>query len=340
MRHRLAAGLALLLAIVLVLSGAGGYAASQTAFQLEVAEEKDGQLRVTVDARNLVDVYAFELQFSFDAQRLRLTGATSEVAGFSVPPIVEETQIQIAHTMVGRVAGMDGDAELAVLTFDRMDAGEAVIELLEARLVDSDLEMTVHPVGQEVTISRQGSLVAMSDTAGHWAEKAVAQAMELGFVTGYEDGTFRPQHQVTRAEFAALLVRALQLPVSLETAREFSDHEVIQDWARPYIYAAVEAKLVDGYEDHTFRADQRITRSEMAVMLVRALGERADAAGDEASAALRFADADQIPAWAVPYVSAAVEAGLVQGKGSQRFGPGDDTTRAESVTAILNLLSI
>ncbi|QNK57014.1 S-layer homology domain-containing protein [Paenibacillus sp. PAMC21692] len=336
MRYQLAAGMALLLAVVFVLSPSSSYAANKPAFQLKMMEEKNGQILVTVQARNLADAFAFDLNVSFDSLRLKLVEAKSEIAGYTVPAIVKGNAIQLAHTMVGKVAGVSGNAELAVLTFERIRGGNAVVEWHEAKLVDSDLEMTVYPVLSKVVVAGNGKLAALSDIAGHWAEENIAEALELGFVNGYEDGTFRPQKQVTRAEFAAMLARALQLPASAAPKVEFDDHDKLQDWNRPHIYAAVEANLVNGYEDHTFRADQRITRTEMTVMLVRA--KEANTTEVDKGTGHRFDDADQIPAWADAYVSAAFEASLMQGKGNNRFAPNEYTMRAEAVTAILNLL--
>lgn len=344
--RKLSWGLSLLIAFVIACSPASASAAAQAAFELELAEQSGNTVQIKVKAKKLQDVYAYDLMFSFDSHRLKFIEAKSELAGMSVPPIIEGNRIRFAHTKVGRVKGVEGDAELAALTFERISGGAAIVEWHEAKLVDSDLEMKVHPVRS--LISAKGPLNGdpFSDIAGHWAESVILDAVERGFINGYGDGTFRPQNHITRAEFTAVLVRALGLPTTLHGATDqpFADHENIPNWARPYVYAAAEAKLVNGYGDDTFRANERINRTEMAALLVRALDGVAGGAGaDEVDAANDpekpgYADAEDIPAWAAEEVAAATRAGLMQGKGQNRFAPNAYTVRAEAAAAIINLL--
>lgn len=168
---------------------------------------------------------------------------------------------------------------------------------------------------------------------GHWGEKAIKRAVELGIVNGYADGTFRPDGRVTRAEFAVMIGRALGLDGE-EDSLPFLDEERIPSWARSYVVQALEAGIINGYADRSFRPDQRINRAEITAMIVRAIGIPESTANTE----LTFADADQIPSWARPYIVTAFEAGLIQGKGNHRFAPLDDASRAEAVTLILAIL--
>lgn len=85
--------------------------------------------------------------------------------------------------------------------------------------------------------------------------------------------------------------------------------------------------------DHTFRADQEITRTELAVMAAKALG-----ANEPSQEALTFADAGSIPAWAQGWIATAVNEGLIQGRGSNRFAPRELATRAEALVVVMHLL--
>ena len=127
------------------------------------------------------------------------------------------------------------------------------------------------------------------DIAGHWAESSIESAIREGFVNGYPDGTFKPDHAVTRAEFAVMLARALKLEGE-GVPLDFQDHETIGAWAEQAIAQAVGAGIVSGYADGTFRADTPITRVEMAVMLARAIG--ADLTVTERTS---FVDDENIP---------------------------------------------
>ncbi|MFC5401404.1 S-layer homology domain-containing protein [Cohnella soli] len=177
-----------------------------------------------------------------------------------------------------------------------------------------------------------GSTVKLNDIAGHWAKASIERAVELGFISGYADGAFKPNKTVSRDEFVAMLVRALKLQ-STGSSLDFADTGSIQDWAKPYIAQALDSGLVSGYADGTFRPKASISRMELAAMIVRGLGLK-PAAGAE----LSYADAGQIPAWARPYVAAASNAGLMSGRGDNRFAPDAPATRAEAAIVILNLL--
>ncbi|MEK0315016.1 S-layer homology domain-containing protein [Cohnella sp. 56] len=178
-----------------------------------------------------------------------------------------------------------------------------------------------------------GRPISFSDIAGHWAEASIKQAVSLGIVSGYPDGTFNPNRIVTRAEFAVMLMNALN-PQGDGAALTFADKEKIGAWAQTSVALAVQAGILAGYEDGTFRPNARITRSEMAVMIAKALGRPV-----EAATATGFADDKDIPGWARGAVEATRKLGIIEGKGANAFAPGDRATRAESVTVLLKLLA-
>lgn len=169
--------------------------------------------------------------------------------------------------------------------------------------------------------------VQFRDTANHWASASIAQAVSSGFVNGYSDGTFRPNEAATRAEFIAMLSRAFGLEGG-SADLPFTDE--IPAWARPYIANAVSKGIATGFSDRTFRPSGKLTRAEMTVMVVRALGLKTDLA-----ATVSFSDADRIPAWARPAIAAAYAAGIVGGTGNNAFEPGKEATRAEVVSLLL-----
>ncbi|WP_167858998.1 S-layer homology domain-containing protein [Paenibacillus cymbidii] len=173
--------------------------------------------------------------------------------------------------------------------------------------------------------------IAFHDIAGHWAEASIMQALSGGIVAGYPDGTFKPNHTVTRAEFAVMLMNTLK-PQGEGAALTFTDTARIGYWAQKAVAQAVQAGIINGYEDGSFRPDEAITRAEMAAMLANAKGLSV-----ESNAATGFADDKDIPAWAKGAVAAAKESGLIEGKGSNAFDPGAGTTRAESVTVLLRM---
>lgn len=172
----------------------------------------------------------------------------------------------------------------------------------------------------------------LKDTAGHWAKSAIDKAVAVGFVNGYGDETFRPNQQVTRAEFITMLVRALHLDEG-GVQLSFRDAAKIPAWAKDAVAQAVEAGIISGYKDGSFGPHKPLNRTELVAMIVRA-----SEISPDSSAKLTFKDAKEIQAWARPYVAAAVEAGLVGGVGNNRFAPQQFATRAEAVTLIIELL--
>ena len=113
------------------------------------------------------------------------------------------------------------------------------------------------------------------DTEGTDYDEAVRLLTELGVISGYDDGTFKPDNNVTRAEFAAMMVRALGFQVAGTSAvTAFSDVPATY-WASTYIKYASELGIIYGYNDGTFRPKNNITNDEAIAMLVRTLGYQA-----------------------------------------------------------------
>ena len=117
------------------------------------------------------------------------------------------------------------------------------------------------------------------DTANTSYEKATNAIGALGIITGYEDGTFGPDKNITRAEFATIVARSFNL-TEASTAETFSDVPA-DHWAKGYIGAAKNAGIINGFEDGTFKPNDNVTEEQAVKMIVAALGytEEATAAG-------------------------------------------------------------
>jgi hypothetical protein len=171
----------------------------------------------------------------------------------------------------------------------------------------------------------------------HWAHGNITFLAQSGIVGGYEDGTFQPAKNVTRAEFTKMLVAAVGLTVENPAMARFSDVPTTL-WSFGYIEAAAKAGLVTGDTTGTFRPNDNITRQEMAAILVRAMG-KGDAGTTNANLATTFSDDSSIATWARGFVVAAVQDGLVGGYSEDNtFRPAQNATRAESSAMISRLL--
>ena len=109
--------------------------------------------------------------------------------------------------------------------------------------------------------------------ADAWYNNAVSTLSNAGILDGYEDGTFKPDGNITRAEFATIAVRFFEATYDGEDL--FSD--IAGHWAQDYINEAANAGIVDGYPDGTFRPQQYITRAEAVTMVNRTIERHPDA---------------------------------------------------------------
>ena len=107
---------------------------------------------------------------------------------------------------------------------------------------------------------------------GYWAANYIGYMQQFGIITGYSDGSFRPDAPVTRAEFAAIASRFEKLT---EGSKSFTD---VTDtyWAARYINFAATRGWVTGYSDGTFKPENTITRAEVAAVTCRLLERSAD----------------------------------------------------------------
>lgn len=201
--------------------------------------------------------------------------------------------------------------------------------------VDHFTKFAVMAVGEKKDDSGEPNAPAapsFTDIAGHWAQNAILSAAGMKLVSGYPDGSFKPNAAITRAEFTVMLTKALNLE-GAGTATTFTDEAKIGGWAKQDIANAVEAGIVSGYADGSFRPNERITRAEIAAMSARALRLSA-----EADATTGFADDQNIPNWAKGAIEAVHKLGIMSGRGDNKFIPNDTATRAEAVTLLVRIL--
>ena len=169
-------------------------------------------------------------------------------------------------------------------------------------------------------------------TSAHWAFASVERAAELGLVTGYSDGTFRPDTPVTRAQFVLMLWRMCSKPAATKAA-SFADASA--DWYQDALSWAVEKGYVNGLSDTRFGPDAPITRQQAMAILFRLNGGQS---GTELTLTgiyeQTFADSTTIAAWAKDATWWAVYHELVSGVGGSRIAPEANASRAQ-IAAIL-----
>jgi uncharacterized repeat protein (TIGR02543 family) len=181
---------------------------------------------------------------------------------------------------------------------------------------------------------------SFADIGEHWAKPAIADLGNRMVVFGRANGRFAPDVQVTRAEFAAMLVRALGLKPAYGETLSFSDAAEAGGLAAE-LATAHHYRLMQGFGDGTARPKQTITREQAFTMVVQAI--RLARPGFELRAsgkALPFTDRADISSWAVPSVSYAHEAGLASGNSRNELKPKAGITRAETASIIHRMLNV
>ncbi|WP_339801139.1 S-layer homology domain-containing protein [Paenibacillus sp. FSL R5-0744] len=180
--------------------------------------------------------------------------------------------------------------------------------------------------------------VTFGDISSHWAKNEIETLASRLILTGQSTDNFAPQNSVSRAEFAAMLIRSLGLAAA-NTTKTFSDVSDLS-WYAADAKAAAALGLVQGYEDGTFRPNAPITREQMAVMAARALKLLNLGAGESGAnpAANAFTDSSAISSWAKEAVNVLTAKGIMKGQSADSFAPGSDTSRAEAAVILARLL--
>ncbi|CAI6070600.1 InlB B-repeat-containing protein [Cohnella sp. JJ-181] len=296
------------------------------------------------------ETFSLTVSLAGEGTALRLSQAASD-SGFAI--IVMPVTFELSASEAGRTTVIDSfqsyvKRELP-LPEDTDPAGVTAV------VVEQD--GTLRPVPTEI-VARDGKYYAVvrsltnsayavirqkaqefSDLNGHWAQGAIADMAARLIVNGYAGGQYRPDASVSRAEFAAMLARALGLPQSAGGATSFADLRT-DAWYADAVEQAAAYGLLRGDRNGRFRPEETITREEAFAVLVRAarlVGYEAAAAGGTGRVLTAFADESAIRGWAREDVAAAVQAGLVQGSGG-RLRPAGEVTRAETAVMLRRLL--
>lgn len=162
-----------------------------------------------------------------------------------------------------------------------------------------------------------------------WAAKDIYTLKDAGIIGGKSATEFDPEGDVTRAEFAKMVVGLFGYKATSD-AVSFEDCKA-EDWFTPYVAAGVEAGVIKGVSDTEFAPNATITREDACTILGRALNKVAQ------SNELKFTDADKVAEYAAPYVALLSELGYVNGYEDGSFLPQNNITRAEAAKIIAGI---
>lgn len=174
--------------------------------------------------------------------------------------------------------------------------------------------------------STPNSTTSLSDIKGHWAESSIKDFVSKGYVGGYSNGTFKPNNNITRAEFVVMVNNYFGLTKS--SGKVFSDTK--NHWAKTAIDIAVTNGVCNGKTATEFKPNDYITREQVAVMLSN-YKKLTDKNHEEI---YKFTDKAQISSYAKDSVEGVVERGYMSGYSDGNFKPNNKITRAEAVSTL------
>ena len=227
---------------------------------------------------------------------------------------------------------VNGDVNLDLVGIYKIE-DDGTLTYMGGTVVNGQISAEVQSSGKYAVLEFDKSFGDVP--VSHWAANTIKKMAAMLIAKGVSDTDFAPSENVTRAEFAAFMVRALGLET--KGTSEFAD-VAAGKWYASDVAAAYEAGLVNGMSDTEFAPNRTITREEMAVMLLRAF-EFQQGMKSDVSQTKSIADQASISPWASASIKTALELGLVNGRGNNQFVPQGQLTRAESMQAIFNMLS-
>ena len=239
-------------------------------------------------SRAVIRTFAFsavsEAAFLAEKEDARIAGYSVSADQFSTFPAYWATKLDSAGRVVER--RLHWRAERWILGIELAGATQSVEEanLLGRRLVEVSVRFNMPAPISTVTGTPSSATPAPALTAaptarscptfndvpaGHWANPYVTDLACRDVISGYADGTFRPQNSVTRGQLVKMVAIAEGYTLINPLTPQFSDVGRDHIFYR-YIETAVSRRIVTGYSDNTFRPDDPVTRAQIAKIVVRA----------------------------------------------------------------------
>jgi hypothetical protein len=200
-----------------------------------------------------------------------------------------------------------------------------------------------NPIGINVTVDRFSTFVIVQDQnpmmknigfkdiEGIWSKEYIEQLVLKGAISGYPDGYFRPDNNITRAEFVAIISKAL----GLKHKKSIVYSDIQNHWAKEYIDMAASEGIIRGYNESIFGPNDFITREQMAVIISRIIKIKNQNQYNRET----FKDWDEIADWAKTSIEKTFNNSIINGYPDKTFKPKRYVTRGEAATVIIKALN-
>lgn len=170
---------------------------------------------------------------------------------------------------------------------------------------------------------------AVKDYDGHWAEETIQLWIDKDYIEGYPDGSFKPEAEITRVEFATMVNGWFDCTQIAEIS--FSDVKADM-WYYQEVQKAFKAGYIQGITETQFSPEDNLTREQAVVIISRIMKLDGNLSGVEV-----FSDNSKISSWATDLVGAAADADYIKGYEDNTFRPGNFITRAEAIVMLNRL---
>ena len=199
------------------------------------------------------------------------------------------------------------------------------------------------PLFTSETVSAQIIIQDLS-TSSEYAQPSISKLADRNVISGDENGYFRPNSFVTRAEMVAFVVKAAGYDISnINQVPTFTDVPT-DHWAYPYIETAIKRGIIQGTEPGKFSPNSLCTREQASKIIINSVKNNRIALNNSAGEMLNrlkgFNDFNQISSWAVDYVSIAVNLGLIKGTSETTISPSDSIQREQMAVIIDRFINI
>ncbi|MBG9735099.1 S8 family serine peptidase [Paenibacillus alvei] len=179
-----------------------------------------------------------------------------------------------------------------------------------------------------LSVKAEPLVAGFRDIGQHWAKDSIVRAVKAGWINGYPEAEFGPDRPITRAEAASIMANAFKLSSKGKQSPSFKD-VTSKHWAYSAVSRVTSAGIAGGVGGQRFAPDQKVKRSEMAVMIGNALHLKAGVIS-----APPFADVS-VGHWAAPMLAEMKRNGYVRGYKGNTFEPNREATRAEFAAMLL-----
>ena len=290
--------------------------------------------QITASHDNIVDTEVPAVSASLDGAAWQLTATVAD----AVDGVLPKSAISVTYS--------GGSQKSTALDFSYDTAsGALTVSLPQSPESHDAMRLTITARDASGNIGRASVDVEPTSTAhkftdidGYWAATYVDFLYSTGITTGYEDGTFRPNQNITRAQFSAMLFRYLGLNESdyASVQLPFADNRSIPSYAVPAVKALYSKGIINGSTGADgklyFNPNASLTRAQAATMIGRTQEK------GYATTALTFSDAASIPSYATYYIQTMVAQGVISGYSDGTFLPNASITRGQMAKILYNLL--